>query len=52
MQKIDGSEISLDLQSIILTGMNFAQMCEYIATHVLNNEEDEDDNNKNKLASY
>lgn len=43
MQTINESDLSLDLQAIILTGMNFAQMCEYIATHVLNNDEDDND---------
>lgn len=40
MQKIDESKLPLDLQSIILTGMNFEQMCEYISINVLSNSED------------
>lgn len=42
MGKIDMSKLPLDLQALILTGMNFEQMCEYIATNVLN--EDDSDN--------
>lgn len=38
---MDERELSLDLQAIILTGMNFEQMCEYIATHVLDHDEED-----------
>lgn len=39
MGKINESKLPLDLQAIILTGMNFEQLCEYVDKYVLTDDD-------------
>ena len=44
--KIDETKLPLDLQAIILTGMNFEQLCNYIAENVVGKENDHERENE------
>ena len=58
--KIDETKLPLDLQAIILTGMNFEQLCNYIAENVVNDTREENESsgsekenkNKEKLTGF
>lgn len=42
--KIDETKLPLDLQAIILTGMNFEQLCNYIAENIVNEDKGKEKN--------
>lgn len=42
MAKIDESRLPLDLQTIILTGMTFDELCNYVAVNICNGYEKEE----------